>query len=333
MAIRRAPFLAVTAALLLAVVLSPMKLSADTPEERVRKFQSSLGEKVVRDSRQELAGEEKRSVLYRFGGIAAAAVVLLAAASVLLSRRRARKSEEESILRYLTENLLTPEAVRDHLQRVVTTRTPLYLWIDDHFIKFSSHADELRAGEDGLRVLPVTPASGNDMLRNSRHVRIEYLYQKVPYYFGSTWTSEQGDRGSFTHLLAMPARIEFTQRREHYRVEPPLVAPILFRVMRRDLPPMGVLDIGMSGFSVATSTRLRPGETFAECRIEGGVMLPLDVSARCVYEFTFPENTSKYRFRYGFAITRFTDGNTKRLAHFIASQQLVDLSRRKAMES
>jgi len=96
---------------------------------------------------------------------------------------------------------------------------------------------------------------------------------------------------------------------------------------------MGVLDIGMNGFSVATSARLRAGEEIAECRIEGGEMLPLALSARCVYEFAFPENTSKHRYRYGFSITRFAEGNGKRLSRFIANRQLSDLSRRKAMES
>ena len=307
--------------------------AADTKEDRVRKFQSSLGEQVVRDSGGELPGEEKRAVLVRAGALAAAGVAFLVVVSVLLSRRRARNIERDSTLRYLTENLLTPEAVRDHLRRVTAARTPVYMWIDEHFIKFSSQADELADGEDGLRVLPLTPASGNDMLRKSLRVRIEYLYQKVPYHFETAWTSEQGDPGSFTHVLALPEGIRFTQRREHYRVEPPLRSAVVCRAVKRDLPEMGVLDIGMGGFSVATSVRLRTGEEIADCRIEGGEMLPLELSARCLYEFTFPENTSKHRYRYGFRITRFAEGNGKRLSRFIANRQLSDLSRRKAMET
>jgi len=326
------PFLLPIAMLLLAgLFFSPA--AADTRKERVRKFQDSLGEQVVRDSGGELAGEEKRAVLVRTGALAAAGVALLVIVSVSLSRRRARKTERENTLRYLTENLLTPEAVRDHLQRVAAARTPLYLWIDDHFIKFSSHADDLAAGEEGLRVLPLTPASGNEMLRKSLRVRVEYLYQKVPYNFEATWRNEQADKGSFAHFLALPESIRFIQRREHYRVEPPLGSPIVCRAVSRDLPEMGVLDIGMGGFSVATSARLRAGEEIAECRIEGGGMLPLEISARCAYEFTFPENTSKHRYRYGFLITRFAEGNSKRLSRFIANRQLSDLSRRKAMES
>jgi len=327
------PFLLSVAALLLAGLFVSAASAADTKEERVRKFQTSLGEQVVRDSGGELPGEEKRAVLVRAGAMAAAGVALLVIVSVLLSRRRARKTERDNTLRYLTENLLTPEAVRDHLQRVTDARTPMYLWIDDHFIKFSSQADELAAGEEGLRVLPVTPATGNDMLRKSLRVRIEYLYQKVPYHFETRWKSEQGDRGSFSHFLSLPESIRFIQRRDHYRVEPSLGSPIVFRAVSRDLPEMGVLDIGMGGFSVATSARLRAGEEIAACRIEGGGMLPLEVSARCVYEFTFPENTSKHRYRYGFVITRFAEGNSKRLSRFIANRQLSDLSRRKAMES
>ena len=171
------------------------------------------------------------------------------------------------------------------------------------------------------------------MLRKSRRVRVEYLYQKVPYHFETTWRNEQGDRGSFAHLLALPESIGFTQRREHFRIEPLLRSPIVCRAVHRDLPEMGVLDIGMGGFSVATSARLRAGEEIAECRIEGGEMLPLELSARCVYEFVFPETTSKHRFRYGFSITRFAEGNAKRLSRFIAKRQLSDLSRRKAMET
>lgn len=320
------PFLLPVAALLLAGLFFSTASAADTREERVRKFQTSLEEQVVRDSGRELPVEEKRGVLVRTGALAAAGVALLVILSVLLSRRRARKIERSDTFRYLTENLLTPEAVRDHLQRVTAARTPLYLWIDDHFIKFSSQADELPSDEEGIRVLPVTPAGGNEMLRKSRSVRVEYLYQKVPYHFETAWKSEQGDRGSFAHLLALPGGIRFTQRREHFRVEPLLSSPIVFRAVDRDLPEMGLLDIGMGGFSVATSARLRAGEEIADCRIEGGEMLPLELSARCAYEFAFPENTSRHRYRYGFGITRFAEGNGKRLSRFLANRQLSDLS-------
>ena len=333
MAKRGTPFFLPIAALLLTGLFFSATSAAETKEERVRKFQTSLGEQVVRDSGGELAGEEKVSVLVRAGAVVAGGVALLLTLSALLSRRRARKTGRESTLRYLTENLLTPGSVRDHLQRVTAARTPLYLWIDDHFIKFSSQADELAADDEGIRVLPVTPASGNDMVRKSRRVRVEYLYQKVPYHFETTWKDEQGDRGDFVHLLALPARIEFTQRRDHFRVEPTLAEPVEFRAMNRDLPSMGVLDLGMWGFSVATSARLRAGEEIADCRIEGRGMLPLDLSARCVYELALPENTSKHRYRYGFAVTRFAEGNSKRLSRFIASREISDLSRRKAMES
>ncbi len=329
----RIPRLLPVALMALLGLLSSAAPAADTKEERVRKFQTSLGEQVVRDSGEELPADEKRSVLVRTVAAAAAGVALLAAASVLLARRRARKSEMEDTVRYLTENLLTPEAVRDHLARVADARTPLYLWIDDHFIKFSSQADGLRDGDEGLSILPVAPAGGNEMLRKSRTVRIEYLYQRVPYHLDTTWKTEEGDGGSFAHILAVPDAIRFTQRREHYRVEPPLRDAVVCRAVKRDLPEMGVLDVGMGGFSVATSARLRVGEEISPCRIEGGEMLPIELSARCVYEFTFPENTSKHRFRYGFAVTRLAEGNAKRLSRFITNRQLSELSHRKAMES
>ena len=143
------PFLLPITVLLLTGLLFSAASAADTKEERVRKFQTSLGEQVVRDSGGELPGEEKLAVLVRAGVLAVSGVALLVILSVLLSRRRARNAERDSTLRYLTENLLTPEAVRDHLQRVTAARTPLYLWIDDHFIKFSSQADELAAEDEG----------------------------------------------------------------------------------------------------------------------------------------------------------------------------------------
>jgi c-di-GMP-binding flagellar brake protein YcgR len=330
-ALRIARFL--LAGLLLAVLFLSTASGANSREERVRKFQTSLGEQVVRDSGGELPDEEKRGVLLRAAALAGAGIAFLVIVSVVLSRWKARKVEADTTLRYLTENLLTPVAVRDHLRRVTAARTPLYLWIDDHFIKFSSNAEGMAPREEGFIVLPVTPATGNDILRRSRRARVEYLHQKVPYHFETAWRNENGDRGSFVHVLHLPARIEFTQRREHFRVEPTIAEPVQFRAMNRDLPSMSVLDLGMWGFSVATSARLRPGEEIAECRIDGGGTLPLDLSARCVYEFAFPENTSKFRYRYGFVITRFAEGNAKRLSRFIASREISDLSRRKAMES
>lgn len=321
------------AVLLLAGLFLSTASAANTKQERVRKFQTSLGEQVVRDSGEELPTEEKLSVLLRAGALGVTGIALLVIASVLLSRRRARNAERDSTFRYLTENLLTPGAVRDHLQRVTAARTPLYLWIDDHFIKFSSRAEALAPDEDRIFVIPVTPATGNETLRRSGRVRVEYLYEKVPYHFDTARAGERGDQGTFVHVLDLPARIEFIQRRDDFRVEPTLAKPVEFRAITGDLPAMSVLDLGIRGFSVATSTRLRVGEEIAECRIEGGGMLPLDLSARCVYEFAFPENTSKYRYRYGFSITRFAEGNPKRLSQFIANRQISDLTRRKAMES
>jgi c-di-GMP-binding flagellar brake protein YcgR len=171
------------------------------------------------------------------------------------------------------------------------------------------------------------------MLRSSRSVRIEYLYQRVPYHFDSAWGGEDGDRGSFVHRLAVPARIDFTQRREVYRVDPPLSGAVACRIAGFESAEMSVLDLSTGGFAVATSERFRPGQEIPSFRLEGGTLLPVEGAARCVYELSLSESKSRHRFRYGFEFTRLADGCDRRILIYVSKLQLSDLSRRREMES
>ncbi len=321
----------VVAFALLLVPCTPVQ--ADTRADRVRKFQGSLDEQVVRDSGKPLPPEEKAVFTAEaalWGGLT---VAVLIGIQQIFSRLAARRREAESVTRYLIESLMTPGSVREHLARVIGDRIPLFVWIDDHFIKFSSHPDAITENGKELLVQPMTPAVGNDMLRTSSAVRIEYLYQRVPYHFECTWSGEESDRGSFIHRLALPEEIGFTQRRDVYRVDPPLSAPVSCRAGDSGQPAMNVLDVSTGGFSVATSDRFKPGEEVPSFRLEGGTLLPIEGAARCVYEMSLSESKSRFRFRYGFEFTRLADGCDRRLLIYISKLQLSDLSRRREMES
>lgn len=323
---------ALVAAFALLVISCPMA-QADTRADRVRKFQGSLDEQVVRDSGKPLAGEEKAVFTAEaalWGGVALA---FLLGIRQLFSRLAARRRAAESVTRYLIESLMTPSAVRDHITRVLQERIPLFVWVDDHFIKFSSHPDAITDNEKELVIQPLSPAVGNDMLRSSRLVRIEYLYQRVPYHFECRWAGEDSDRGSFVHRLSLPEGIGFTQRRDVYRVDPPLSAPVSCRVPGSDQPAMNVLDVSTGGFAVATSDRFKPGEELPSIRLEGGTLLPIEGAARCAYELSLSESKSRFRFRYGFEFTRLADGCDRRLLVYISKLQLSDLSKRREMES
>jgi c-di-GMP-binding flagellar brake protein YcgR len=308
-------------------------VGAETREERVRKFQGSLDEQVVRDSGKPMEGQERTAftiqVILWVGG----AVIVLVAIQQLVSRLSARRREAETVTRYLTENLMTPVAIRDHLSRVVEERIPLFVWIDDHFIKFSTHPDTLSDDRKSLVILPLTPAVGNDMLRTSKTIRVEYLYQRVPYHFECEWGGEEADRGSFVHRLALPEGISFTQRRDVYRIDPPLSSPVVCRIPGEEQPEMNVLDVSTGGFSVATSTRFKPGEEVPSFRFEGGTLLPVEGAARCIYELSLSESKSRFRYRYGFEFTRLADGCDRRIMVYTSKLQLSDLSRRREMES
>ncbi len=304
----------------------------ETREQRVRKFQDSLGEEVVRGSGQRVSPAERTALIQRTLLATGSALLLVAGVHLFLKRSRERRRIEETRRTYLTENLMTPEAIRDHLRRVSAGRIPLSAWVDDHFIKFSTRLDEIPGEGNACAVLPLSPAAGNDMLRNSTRVRFEYLYEKVPYRFDSAWKEEIGEGGSFLHRCALPERIHFTQRRDSYRVEPPLSSPVTCSFPGRLTPALTVHDIGIGGFSVTSSTRFRPGEEVKSVKIGGGGLLPMEASARCVYELPLTEVKSKFQYRFGFRFTRLASGSGKRLTHFLSRRQVADLSRRKAME-
>jgi c-di-GMP-binding flagellar brake protein YcgR len=324
------------AALLVAIALLAAvdrPLQAETRADRVRKFQGSLEEEVVRDSGKPLPPEAQKAFTAEAALLAALLIAALVGIQQVISRIAARRREAESVTRYLTEQLMTPAAVRDHLARMVEERVPLSVWIDDHFIRFTSHPDSLSDDRRNLVVLPLAPAAGNDMLRASHAIRVEYLYQKVPYHFDSRWSGEESDRGSFVHRLAIPGEIGFTQRRDVYRVDPPLSAAISCRIPGADQPGMNVLDLSTGGFAVATSNRFRPGEEIPAFRLEGGTLLPIEGAARCVYEMSLSESKSRFRYRYGFEFGRLGDGCERRLLIYISKLQLTELSKRREMES
>jgi c-di-GMP-binding flagellar brake protein YcgR len=328
----RATLLAAGIAALLSFLPGPPAPAKETREERVRKFQDSLGQEVVRDSGLPVPPGKRGVVIEYAVLIAGGGIVLVVLVHTLLSRMRARREGEESRRTYLTENLMTPEAIADHLRRVTAGKIPMSAWIDEHFIRFSTRIEEIPEAEGAIAILPLSPGSGNEMLRNSKSVRFEYLYEKVPYRFESAWREERGHGGAFHHLCALPESIHFTQRRDYYRIEPPLSAPVACTFQQRGALPQDVFDIGLGGFSIVTSERFRPGEEANGCKIAGARLLPIEVSAKCIYELPLKDARSKFGYRFGFRFTRLPAGGAKRLTHFLSSQQVADLSRRKSME-
>lgn len=327
-------FLAAFVLCLLAIAaLSPPVLFAgrNGREERVREFGDSLGREVVKGAKPVAAGE-REAIVARTAAYAGGAIVLAVGLNLLASRVREAKRRSERTLQYHTENLMTPASVRDHLLRVVDGRTPVSVWIDDHFIRFASRIVEVLPGRDVLSILPLAPAAGNAMIRSSARVRVEYLHHRVPYHFDTVRAGERPDSGTFVHELILPERIHFIQRRDRYRVEPPARAPLTFEAARRNDSPMPVLDIGPGGFAAAAGAPFRPGEELEGCRIGGPALLPLDFSCRCVYTQPIAEGKSKFRHRCGFRFLRMAADGDQRLAKFIATQQIQELSRRKAME-
>lgn len=310
----------------------PASAAKGTREERVRKFQDSLGQEVVRDSGGPVPAGERSSLLRRTGLIAAGGILLLFGIHLLAAKIRERRRILETVRRYETENLMTPDTVRSHLRRVADARIPVSAWIDDHFIRFSTRIDAVEAGRSACGILPLSPAAGNGMIRGSGRLRLEYMFQKVPYHFDSAWIGERQEGGTFLHVVSFPDRIHFLQRREYYRIEPALSGRVTCTADRADFPPMTVLDIGMGGVAVAASARLRPGEILERCRIGGGNLLPMEVSAKVAYELSLSDGKSRFAYRYGLRFTRLGAGSDRRLAYFMSKQQIADLSRRKSME-
>lgn len=328
----RRALLALGGILLLALLLPASPSFAKDPrEERIRKFGTSLGEEVVRDSGSPVPAGQRGSVVLRFVLLAGGGLVVLGGIHLLVTRVRKRRRERETVRRYLTEHLMTPSAVRDHLRRVIDSRTPVSLWIDSHFIKFSSRIESITRAGDAILLLSLSPAAGNEMIRKSGVVKTGYLYERVPYHFESSWEGEEAEGGGVSHRIALPKRIEFVQRREAYRVEPPVSEPLFCTLPGKEMPELPVLDIGMGGFAVAARTRLRPGETVDAAKLAGSTLLPIEGTAKCIYEYSLGEK-SKFRYRYGFRFLRLGKGDDRRLSRYLTGQQVSDLSRRKAME-
>lgn len=302
-------------------------------QKRIRELQRSIGGTVVGDaSGDRLEGEEAQDVILRYAGFTLAGIVIVVGAYLVFSRISARRHEEAVELQYLTENLMTPDAVRQHLKRVATARTPISVWIDDHFIRFVSRLEDVSNVGNTLALQPLSPAAGNGMMRGAKQIRMEYLHQKVPYYFATTVTGERADRGSFMHEVALPEQILFTQRRDHYRVEPHLSAALLAEVSDREIGELSITDIGIGGFAIATSARFKPGEEVPGVKLRGGGLLPASVTAKCAYEVALPESSSRYRYRYGFEIVRFAESAEKRISLYLARLQMADLAKRREME-
>lgn len=302
-------------------------------QKRITELERSIGGTVVGDaSGDRLEGEDAQKVIMTYTAMTVAGIVVVVVAYLVFSRISARRHEEAVDLQYLTENLMTPGAVRDHLGRVAVARTPISVWIDDHFIRFVSRLEDISGGRTTIALQPLSPAAGNGMMRGAKQIRMEYLHQKVPYYFATTVTGERADRGSFMHEVGMPEQILFTQRRDHYRVEPHLSAALLAEVSDREIGELSITDIGIGGFAIATSARFKPGEEVPGMKLRGGGLLPASVTAKCAYEVSLPESSSRFRYRYGFEIIRFTESAEKRISLYLARLQMADLAKRREME-
>ena len=189
-----------------------------------------------------------------------------------------------------SEQITDPGRVARLLERLARRYTPLSVKVSDHEERYTSCI----VGVNGSYVLmdELLPSGGHQLLLAERTLEVEGKLDGIDIQFITTLQRVDDQDNVLTYYMNLPARLEYRQRRQAYRVHIPMTKKLRVIIDNTDDTVIeGVLyDLSHGGAGIifpAGKIIVEPGQ-LRECAIE----LPNDVWLYCAVELRYAKNTS-----------------------------------------
>ena len=189
-----------------------------------------------------------------------------------------------------SEQIIDPGRVTRLLERLARRYTPLSVKVSGHEELYTSCI----VGVDGSYVLmdELLPTGGHQLLLAERRLEVEGKLDGIDIQFTTTLKRVDDQDNVLTYCMNLPARLEYRQRRQAYRVHIPMTRKLSVIIENPDDTAVeGLLyDLSHGGAGIifpAGKIIVEPGQ-LRECAIE----LPDDAWLYCAVELRYAKETS-----------------------------------------
>ncbi|MBI4377691.1 MAG: flagellar brake protein [Nitrospinae bacterium] len=180
-----------------------------------------------------------------------------------------KKDRESDILKSLiSDDLTTPAQMMVNLREVCKRKTTLIVTIDDGPSTFRTMLLETGKENEPVIIDTLMPKHGNQFIESSNGIKIDYNLEGTMYSFQTKYIEMMS--GRFTAIkIAFPSIIKKIQKRNSYRVSPPIDKPIIVTILKGVTEEVAdISEGGLSFYSRNSANKLSIGTVLERVSFE-----------------------------------------------------------------
>jgi c-di-GMP-binding flagellar brake protein YcgR len=219
---------------------------------------------------------------------------------LLRIKERSEKARKLKAEIYSVEELDNRASIENHFEGLMQNRSEFTVQFEGIEEQFATTPRSLQEEGKIFMTEALLPSPGKGLNLTGANVKIDYLYNSVPYSFVTQLLLEP-QAAEDPVAFRSPQLIKYTQRRHAYRVKPPVLEPVtLIFSHPGGKVPESVMDLSTGGFSLKSEIKYNPDTTYREVRLLLPGIKPLKVDVKCVYHLPSGSSEEEKAVRFGF---------------------------------
>lgn len=232
-----------------------------------------------------------------------------------------KKDKETDILKATsTDDLILTTQIRKNLEFINLNKIPLIASIDNRTTTYKSMLLELEMENKHIMIDSLMPNHGNEIITTSNNISIGYNIEGIMYYFDSKFIVMVNEK--FPSIkIAFPSIVKKVQKRNAYRVSPPMDNPLSVKVVEGVTEKIAdISEGGLSFYSKRTEKEMPVGTVFEKVTFKLPTMDRHIIAKAKVKSFIKSSDPSKSRYGMEFIEMRMADKDS--IANYVLIRQM-----------
>jgi c-di-GMP-binding flagellar brake protein YcgR len=240
---------------------------------------------------------------------------------LLALKKRAEEAKKVIPETYRVREIDTVDSVYTHLKELLQGGGPFKLKPEGSEKPFQGALSSVHAKEELISFHPVEPPGLDRLLEEKTPVKVEYIFDEVPYSFLAFPIDPSGEMGN-NILFRVAGLIKYTQRRHSYRVKPPPLEPAHVTVAGKNgKMKETVVDISSGGTSLELHKPFFPGNEEVQVHLSLPGEKFIRLTGKVLYRL--PGKYSKGNLRVGIKFTNLGMEEEKILMRYVSRSRKV----------
>jgi len=248
-------------------------------------------------------------------------VALFLTTYLLALKKRAEEAKKVIPETYRVREIDTVESVYAHLKELLQGGGPFKLKPEGSERAFQGALSSVHATEELISFHHVEPPGLDRLLEEKTPVKVEYIFDEVPYSFLAFPIGPEEERGN-NIPLRVAGLIKYTQRRHSYRVKPPPLEPAHVTVAGKNgKMKETVVDISSGGTSLEIHDPIFQGDEEVQVHLSLPGEKFIRLTGKVLYRL--PGKYSKGNLRVGIKFTNLGMEDEKILMRYVSRSRKV----------